>query len=251
MWHRGVGFLRYFRIKQLPNFLLASPILSLALCSLIHYAKSEPRKFFSLGFHASTEDKNSAAVLFIPEEGLRSSINHRPRKVSSKMQGITFDQKLVYDFYHSTYCTVCICTFCHNYLVLFFFPLLLSLLFLLFLVENHSPSSKKQMTKGEVHAQHSEKYEPSGKIGYLSVFVLPFVLHLGFLALTAIFVMHVQVWIPSICPQFAICNMIQVAKLVRKCQVVAIGKRKKKILAQYLERREKKKKNGLLKICLS
>ncbi|KAK9078565.1 hypothetical protein SSX86_002622 [Deinandra increscens subsp. villosa] len=46
----GVGFLRYFQFKQLPNFLLASPILSIALCSIIHYVKLQPKVFFSLGF---------------------------------------------------------------------------------------------------------------------------------------------------------------------------------------------------------
>ncbi|CAN6558866.1 unnamed protein product [Malus baccata var. baccata] len=48
----------------LPNFLLASPILSLALCSIVHYAKSNPENLFSLGFRAPLEDKDSAAVLF-------------------------------------------------------------------------------------------------------------------------------------------------------------------------------------------
>ncbi|XP_076947923.1 uncharacterized protein LOC143619969 [Bidens hawaiensis] len=46
----GVGFLKYFQFKQLPNFLLASPILSIAVCSIIHYVKLHPKVFFSLGF---------------------------------------------------------------------------------------------------------------------------------------------------------------------------------------------------------
>ncbi|THG22747.1 hypothetical protein TEA_022742 [Camellia sinensis var. sinensis] len=60
----GVGFLRYFQLKQLPNFLLASPILSLALCSIIHYVKLQPEIFFSLGFRGSPEDNDSASVSF-------------------------------------------------------------------------------------------------------------------------------------------------------------------------------------------
>ncbi|KAL0342527.1 UNVERIFIED_CONTAM: GPI mannosyltransferase 2 [Sesamum calycinum] len=53
----GVGFLRYFRVKQLPNFLLASPILSLALCSIVHYVKLWPEVFLSLGLRASSLQK--------------------------------------------------------------------------------------------------------------------------------------------------------------------------------------------------
>jgi phosphatidylinositol glycan class V len=87
---RGVGFLRYFQLKQLPNFLLASPILSLALCSIVYYAKSRPEIFFSLGFRASTEEKNSSAVLFSLELGPRSNIARIPEESSSKKQGITF-----------------------------------------------------------------------------------------------------------------------------------------------------------------
>jgi phosphatidylinositol glycan class V len=87
---RGVGFLRYFQLKQLPNFLLASPILSLALSSIIYYAKSRPEVFFSLGFQASIEEKNSSALLFSPESSPRSNIARFPEKSYSKIQGITF-----------------------------------------------------------------------------------------------------------------------------------------------------------------
>lgn len=33
----GVGFLKYFEVKQLPNFLLASPILTIAFSSIVYY----------------------------------------------------------------------------------------------------------------------------------------------------------------------------------------------------------------------
>lgn len=61
----GVGFLRYFEIKQLPNFLLASPILSLALGAIIYYVKLSPTSFFSLGFRGSSEDEISAPMPFL------------------------------------------------------------------------------------------------------------------------------------------------------------------------------------------
>lgn len=48
------------------------------------------------------------------------------------------------------------------------------------------------MIKGDV-ANVPIESEPAAKPGYLSASVLPFVLHLGFMAGTAFFVMHVQV----------------------------------------------------------
>lgn len=57
----GVGFLKYFQVKQIPNFVLASPILSLALCTIIHYVKLWPEVFVSLGFRESSPNKGSVA----------------------------------------------------------------------------------------------------------------------------------------------------------------------------------------------
>ncbi|KAL6584153.1 hypothetical protein OROMI_003442 [Orobanche minor] len=67
----GVGFLRYFQVKQLPNFLLASPILSLATCSIAHYVKLWPGFFFSLGLRvSSTKTELAASPLSTRAEGL-------------------------------------------------------------------------------------------------------------------------------------------------------------------------------------
>lgn len=140
----GVGFLRYFQLKQLPNFLLASPILSLALCSIVYYAKSRPEIFFSLGFRATTEEKNSSAVLFSMELGPRSNIARIPEESSSKKQ------------------------------------------------EYHNLRQRRHMIRGDPVALPSEN-DSLVKLGYLSVSVLPFILHLGFMAATAFFVIHVQV----------------------------------------------------------
>ncbi|XP_073024583.1 uncharacterized protein [Primulina eburnea] len=58
----GVGFLRYFRVKQFPNFLLASPILSLALQAIIYYMKLWPNVFITLGIQAPPSRKELAGA---------------------------------------------------------------------------------------------------------------------------------------------------------------------------------------------
>ncbi|KAL9811958.1 putative GPI mannosyltransferase 2 [Arabidopsis thaliana] len=89
----GVGFLKYFQFKQLPNFLLASPILSLVVCSIISYMKSRPELFISLGFQVTEKEKRSAARLYslkdAVEPSVKTSTNEgnrdiRQRKPSSK-----------------------------------------------------------------------------------------------------------------------------------------------------------------------
>ncbi|PIN11726.1 putative Dolichyl-phosphate-mannose-protein mannosyltransferase [Handroanthus impetiginosus] len=72
----GVGFLRYFQVKQLPNFLLASPILSLALCSIVYYVKLWPEVFLSLGLRASSTEKELVG------SGLSAGADGQPSTVS-------------------------------------------------------------------------------------------------------------------------------------------------------------------------
>ncbi|KAE8653488.1 GPI mannosyltransferase 2 isoform X2 [Cucumis sativus] len=81
----GVGFLKYFRFEQLPNFLLASPILSLVFFSILHYGKSKTKLLFSVGFQPMDDDRNSAAMLYFPERVSRSSTPHTTS--SSGLQG--------------------------------------------------------------------------------------------------------------------------------------------------------------------
>ncbi|XP_010277192.1 PREDICTED: GPI mannosyltransferase 2 [Nelumbo nucifera] len=148
----GVGFLRYFQLKQLPNFLLASPILSLALHSILHYTKLRPDIVFSLGFRAPYEEKHAAAVLYCLKTGQRQKEAQISNNISSK-----------------------------------------------FLLEDHTIRRRKQKSKEETRDSFGNLI-PSGngayvtvKTGCTSILVLPFILHLGFMAATAFFVMHVQV----------------------------------------------------------
>ncbi|KAI8867732.1 mannosyltransferase [Ramicandelaber brevisporus] len=43
------GFLKYYKLKQLPNFLIAAPMLSISLLGLYRYAISDWTRFVSLG----------------------------------------------------------------------------------------------------------------------------------------------------------------------------------------------------------
>ncbi|KAK7400727.1 hypothetical protein VNO78_12015 [Psophocarpus tetragonolobus] len=140
----GVGFLRYFQLKQLPNFLLASPILSLALCSVVHYAKSRPQTFFSLGFLTPMEEK-SCGVVFFSNDLSRSEASHNVEKSPVRIE------------------------------------------------EHSNLRRRKNVSKGDVANVPIESETAAIWPGYMSASALPFVLHLGFMACTAFFVMHVQV----------------------------------------------------------
>lgn len=173
-WHefcyRGVGFLKYFQFKQLPNFLLASPVLSLAVCSIISYTKSRPELFLSLGFQATEKEKRSSTRLYSLKYEAEPDVKASPN------EGIIFSfrsetvPKLSIDE-HSPF------SWLGNHDI-----------------RQRKPSRKKDVTVTNVAA---ESNSPE-KSGYFSADVFPFVVHLGFMAATAFFVMHVQVTILNI-----------------------------------------------------
>ncbi|KAL1199022.1 hypothetical protein V5N11_028361 [Cardamine amara subsp. amara] len=136
----GVGFLKYFQFKQLPNFLLASPILSLAVCSIMSYVKSRPELFISLGFQATNNEKRSAARLYSLKDAVETEVK---TSTNEGNRGI----------------------------------------------RQRKPSKKKEVTVTNVAVE----FNSPEKSGYFSADVFPFVVHLGLMAATAFFIMHVQV----------------------------------------------------------
>ncbi|KAL0073461.1 hypothetical protein J3Q64DRAFT_1383037 [Phycomyces blakesleeanus] len=53
------GFLTYYEIKQIPNFLLATPIITLSVYGLWTYAKNDFKGFFTLGLYTKVQERKN------------------------------------------------------------------------------------------------------------------------------------------------------------------------------------------------
>ena len=83
--------MKYFQVKQLPNFLLATPVLSLAICSIVYYVKLSPKVFFSLGLGAFPVNKELFAYIIPPgTNGEPETPGSLEDETSSTLQGIAF-----------------------------------------------------------------------------------------------------------------------------------------------------------------
>ncbi|CAI9106780.1 OLC1v1005999C1 [Oldenlandia corymbosa var. corymbosa] len=144
----GVGLLRYFQVKQLPNFLLASPILSLAVCSIVHYAKMWPTVFLSLGFKSNPAREDMSLSFSQGANAELKTMSSLGSESSSALQET---------------------------------PTVRRRKFL-----SKRWSSDKNISERSQNMSSEDHFT-------LPVIILPFILHLGFMAATAFLVMHVQV----------------------------------------------------------
>ncbi|XP_074659807.1 GPI alpha-1,6-mannosyltransferase 2-like [Tubulanus polymorphus] len=64
--HWDVGFLRYYRFEQIPNFILATPVIVLSICLIWDYAQRRTRYFLTFGIQgdASTAKKKTDVTVF-------------------------------------------------------------------------------------------------------------------------------------------------------------------------------------------
>ena len=60
-----MGLFKYYELKQLPNFILAAPILGLTLAGVTEFAKASPTAFFTLGLSRTSQPDGALASVYL------------------------------------------------------------------------------------------------------------------------------------------------------------------------------------------
>lgn len=96
--HWDVGFLHYYELKQIPNFVLALPMICLSACAVVNYIAWNPVYFLCLGLY-DTMDRNRKKVDDVPHD-------------AGQLYGI--NRKLCYVYVvHIAAMTIIACLFMH------------------------------------------------------------------------------------------------------------------------------------------
>lgn len=153
-----VGFLRYFQLKQLPNFLLASPLLFLGMCSIIAYAKQNYHFLLSLGFQVSYVEKEAAAVFYFVQ---RRKLFNKTAVLREELSNPSTSSSTSKDL-----------------------P-----------IRNRTKKNKHLDIQATPNITQADDKATSSQTaqGFFSTLTIPFILQLGFMVAVASFVMHVQV----------------------------------------------------------
>ncbi|KAI8349242.1 GPI mannosyltransferase 2 [Mortierella sp. GBAus27b] len=61
----NVGFLRYYEIKQIPNFLMAAPMVTLSASGIFYYVMYDRKRMLSLGRQSGTVSQDSPTPPFL------------------------------------------------------------------------------------------------------------------------------------------------------------------------------------------
>lgn len=60
------GFLKYFTLQQLPNFILAAPMILFSIHGIYEYIIKDPKRFLSLGYLSSKEKGSPSGPQILP-----------------------------------------------------------------------------------------------------------------------------------------------------------------------------------------
>ena len=87
---RDIGFLRYYRAEQLPNFALAAPMLAVTAAGVAAYWRADPRRVRTLGLVTQrlyTKPRELTALEQVVRACMRAGVVHALTHASLQSSG--------------------------------------------------------------------------------------------------------------------------------------------------------------------